>query len=1254
MLTSNQNFGYTLPIKFTLEEHLKNYAEVDTNVRSLLESYHTIREKMKSNLRTIIMFFPHYSEHDQGHSERIISAIERLLGRKRIEKLSPADTWLILVCAYMHDLGMIIQGKELEKDWQTVEFKTHVKNCLESVDDELKDAALRVGSTDWTLCDLSWPVHIYRSVILLTSEFYRKKHPERSKVLPQRSELKEALDVLVSGTKKIPRRIKNTIGKICYSHGISFEAMLDILDPIDNILDYAFHPRFVAALLCLGDLCDLDNGRFNNMAIESVGGLTKNNLIHYYKHESVTAFVIDENIISVNFDIQREKIREEAMKFSACRKFDDEDFRDFYDKILIETRNWINWMINITENIKLHWNELQIDIETLSIDIKYKILIDGRENVYSNKNMRFSFSKEKAFELIEGYSLYNDCFIFIRELLQNSFDALKKQFWRDILSGRWDHVLNHLKVNGKIDYMKIQPFDFDDTSIFDYYRIKINVEQKDMEQTAYFSIEDNGVGISKDDLEERIVNTGNNDYKMDNMPEWLKPTSAFGIGLHSVFAITETIFIETRTGFDKNAYYINMHSSNQNGYIFMNIGDNQDIRFCDSLCGTKIHFKVDMLKCKTDSHRFNFLEKSNPDYAFSNSEFCNLMIEALQKFIPRCLFNLVCTFNGKNVEWEKTYESKYIELLFNNKKRNYIFNQKKSFENYDYAIDETGRIMTIWNRPEATLMVYYLDSNYLPNYRSQIFCKEFCVNNTTIPTSDSYVLPIIIDFWGNSTRKMLNLSRDKLTYEQIEYTISLLKETENIRKEIYFFILKGILEDESIDKWHEEINLTASILFDKEKEFGSIINYFENKVNLMIREHEKFIFEEYSMKILILKHIFSFVIKKVRGYILKAISEMSMKDRLSYIADLKILEEDNQLNLIIRENTYFYEYLEHSTHYLKSDDLKYFLDIYILFTIEELFEETLIGNTHINLNDYIHEMIFKREFGDTYISKASDNMKNDLMMSVNKIHNTISDNWRRYYNVPINVFFSTPLTLIINYLLIRNQDLFGLEEKIRNELSYVPGYNCGYGFLDCKNVGDIFINTSLRIKNDHLKLELTHMFPFVKYQHCKSIEISNDNELIFEFDKSESINFNIKYSPKALKKFLDLNNNTLFVPGLAGFEDITIIKKFRFPLKSAFLRNYFESGLNQNYSIPLWDKFRNIKRKYKHQISNEEDAYKYANDILSGVKDKNTTIFNLLHFIYQNSAYKSNDFDFKTKWDNIFEIYKKFVFMILKFASELD
>lgn len=143
MYNNCMNDDYDLTVPFTLERHLNNFKEYGGAVQ-LIDSFHIIRDNMKKNLKSIIMMFPHYSDHSHEHSENIISAIERLLGRKRIEKLSPSDTWMLIVCAYMHDLGMLIQGKEIENDWNSEAFQEYLQNCKESSDDSLKQAAYHV------------------------------------------------------------------------------------------------------------------------------------------------------------------------------------------------------------------------------------------------------------------------------------------------------------------------------------------------------------------------------------------------------------------------------------------------------------------------------------------------------------------------------------------------------------------------------------------------------------------------------------------------------------------------------------------------------------------------------------------------------------------------------------------------------------------------------------------------------------------------------------------------------------------------------------------------------------------------------------------------------------------------------------------------------------------------------------------------------------------------------------------------------
>ena len=64
-----------------------------------------------------------------------------LLG-DRIEQLSPTDTWLVLHAAYAHDLGMVVQWRELQEAWSTPKFKEYLDLLTESEDKDLREAVL--------------------------------------------------------------------------------------------------------------------------------------------------------------------------------------------------------------------------------------------------------------------------------------------------------------------------------------------------------------------------------------------------------------------------------------------------------------------------------------------------------------------------------------------------------------------------------------------------------------------------------------------------------------------------------------------------------------------------------------------------------------------------------------------------------------------------------------------------------------------------------------------------------------------------------------------------------------------------------------------------------------------------------------------------------------------------------------------------------------------------------------------------------
>ena len=94
--------------KYKLETHLKNICNDNSEYANLYATWELNKKTYTSILKTVSVNYPHYSLHDDSHSESIITNIEMLLGVDRIKRLSPTETWMILQCSYLHDFGMAL------------------------------------------------------------------------------------------------------------------------------------------------------------------------------------------------------------------------------------------------------------------------------------------------------------------------------------------------------------------------------------------------------------------------------------------------------------------------------------------------------------------------------------------------------------------------------------------------------------------------------------------------------------------------------------------------------------------------------------------------------------------------------------------------------------------------------------------------------------------------------------------------------------------------------------------------------------------------------------------------------------------------------------------------------------------------------------------------------------------------------------------------------------------------------------------
>lgn len=550
----------------TLESRLRECAIQNERAESLLRSYEAIKEDMKMYLPAIFSYYPHYSAHDSSHSQSLISAIELILGETRIRELSPADIWLILAAAQLHDIGMILPNEEIIELVNKPDFKKYLEYMKKTADIDFARAATLLLDKEIPECDHTWFLDIKQSVILLIAEYMRRRHAKRSgSIVSGDTVISRLLSMKHNGEMT---RAFTTVGNICAMHGRNFDDIFTLYET-DSILHMECHPRFVAAFIRLGDLCDVDNGRFNAAMMTVFGKLPQSSLVHFYKHKTITRLCISTREICMSADIPFEKIQDELVRegYGATVKRE-----DFCHRIVHEHQYWFSMVQEELQNILLHAGEIYPeDMDQTLPAFRQEILVNGQRSVLADSNLRLNFAPEKAYALIQGYSLYDEQRTFVREFVQNSLDAMKIQLWRDLKNGRWNPYLPKEKRDS---LSALQPFDLC-KEIYESYRVEIITETSSAPNNQTITFRDSGIGISYDDLQNNIIRTGTSwgsrekyECELSEMPPWMRPTGGFGIGLHAAFAVTDKIEIKSRTRSEEYPKHIIIHSGQQDGFVF--------------------------------------------------------------------------------------------------------------------------------------------------------------------------------------------------------------------------------------------------------------------------------------------------------------------------------------------------------------------------------------------------------------------------------------------------------------------------------------------------------------------------------------------------------------------------------------------------------------------------------------------------------------------------------------------------------------
>lgn len=571
-----------------LIRHLKKKSE-EHSALSLLNSQWGFDEKIiPKALQGIASLFPHYSRHDESHSKQILINIERLLGEENISKLTATDTWLILEAAYWHDIGMVVPHNDIGDAFNDPDFQKYLREIQDSPHHELFEFCSNFQSPNLmdSFTYSGSPLESMDKFRQLMAEWFRRKHADRAGSIV--NEPWGSVGVSSPRTELIPARLFKILGRVCHLHGADFNDVVGkggLPYKEAGMAQEDCHPRFVACLLRMGDLLDLDDNRFCPVMMK-ISGDNRPNLskAHEDKHSGIRHLRVDVDRIEVT---------------SECETIES----------YLESFKWFDWLKQEMQNQMSLWQEIVPSrafglLPTLG-DIKVEL--KGSQQVLKDGcRPQFGIDTGQAIKLLQGSNLYESKFPLIRELLQNAVDATLLAVWlqnkdRILVLDDWSSPLSE-GVQELIDKYKIK------VSL-----VELDTESKSSKNSLWkLCIEDEGTGISRDDLV-HMLNIGGShknysrQQSIDSMPEWMKPSGTFGIGFQSAFLLADKINITTKSLFTNEVLNIDLYSptGEKEGLVTLELLEND----VSKPYGTKLEM-VFPLEKYTSSYSIGFGENN--------------------------------------------------------------------------------------------------------------------------------------------------------------------------------------------------------------------------------------------------------------------------------------------------------------------------------------------------------------------------------------------------------------------------------------------------------------------------------------------------------------------------------------------------------------------------------------------------------------------------------------------------------------------
>ncbi|MDZ4746395.1 MAG: ATP-binding protein [bacterium] len=446
----------------------------------IVEVYNEIKDVLNTRIPHV---FPHYTLHDTSHSFRVIEYMSEIV--EDYTKLSDLEIALLIYSALLHDIGMAVSQVDI---------------------DDIKSGAFVHSSAKYsamkTLCSGDETIALQEYVRMIHASLSAKYIRE---VLKGR--------FTIPGLSSIDFNVD--LALICESHTEGFDWIRQRLNLHSVKGDYPYNSQYVACILRLADILDIDSNRTPYRLYKLIDPQGISNA------EWKQNFTISNNKkIVVNPTTSQKRIVFHGESNSA----------GIHRKILVYA-SWVE--SEFTDAIELVAG--MADRYALFFNDKPDVFITPIGYTFSDYRMTLEFKAISS--LLMGEKIYGDKTLGLRELIQNSIDSCKLR-----------------------QEIEAQSYEFGQ----DEYRPKIKVILDKSRNQAI--VKDNGTGMSMAIIKKHFLNIGVSYYKSREFilkEHEYKPIGNYGIGFLACFMLSSEVMVATRHYRSRNKYLIQLESGNE-------------------------------------------------------------------------------------------------------------------------------------------------------------------------------------------------------------------------------------------------------------------------------------------------------------------------------------------------------------------------------------------------------------------------------------------------------------------------------------------------------------------------------------------------------------------------------------------------------------------------------------------------------------------------------------------------------------------